>query len=176
MATSSYPSRSGMQTSTSTTAISWRRRQSRASVAELSVVSVSPSSSSMVSYASNFDGWSSTSKILTRSLGWRFDMPDLLPMKPHPERRQQLLGVHRLGEIVRSPCLEAFLAVPFHRFRGQGDDGESQQTRVLPDPAYGLVAVHFGHHDVHQDDREAGRGLGERNRFAAGIGSEHLHS
>ena len=40
----------------------------------------------------------------------------------------------------------------------------------------GLVAIHFGHHDVHQDDGDVRRRLDQRHRFCAGGGGEHLHA
>ena len=57
---------------------------------------------------------------------------DALAMQPHAQRRQQLLGVDRLGEIVRGAGLEALLAVALHRLRGQRDD---RQPRGTPDSA-----------------------------------------
>ena len=43
-------------------------------------------------------------------------------MQPHAQRGQQLLGVDRLGEIIRRARLQAFLAVALHRLGGQRDD------------------------------------------------------
>src|SRR5439155_643376 len=39
-------------------------------------------------------------------------------VQPRPEHRQQLLGVHRLGQVVPRPGLDALLPVALHRLRG----------------------------------------------------------
>ena len=83
-----------------------------------------------------------------------------------------MFGVHRLGQILRCACFETLLAVALHRFRGERDDGQAAELRVLPDDLHGFVAVHLGHHDVHQDDGEVGGGLDGRDGFAAGAGGE----
>ncbi len=67
IAASSNPSRSGMQTSISRTAMSFLSRCSSASLAEFALMRFSPSSSSVTSWLSSFAGWSSTSRILTLS-------------------------------------------------------------------------------------------------------------
>ena len=52
-------------------------------------------------------------------------------MQPGPQGRQHLLGVHRLGEIVPGPRLDALLAVALHGLGGHGDDRQVLQRRHL---------------------------------------------
>src|SRR5256885_6439699 len=95
-------------------------------------------------------GWSSTSSMLTFSLS---SMPLASPgsltlaVQPRPYQRQQLLGVHRLGDVVRSPRFQALLAVALHGLGGEGDDRQQPELMLAADAAHGLVAVHFRHHD-----------------------------
>jgi hypothetical protein len=46
----------------------------------------------------------------------------LFAEQPDTQEREQFLGVHRFGDIVRSAGLEAFLTIPFHRFGGKSED------------------------------------------------------
>src|ERR1700694_3776892 len=41
---------------------------------------------------------------------------------PHPQHREELLEIHWLGDVVRSPRFNAFSAIPFHGFGCQRDD------------------------------------------------------
>src|SRR3954454_2384386 len=71
-------------------------------------------------------------------------------MQPHAQRREQLLGVNRLGEIIGSTRFQALLAIAFHRLGGERDDGQASERRLLADYSHGLIAVHLRHHDVHE--------------------------
>src|SRR5688572_14214563 len=70
-----------------------------------------------------------------------------LSMQPHSQRRQQLLGVDRFREVVRRTGFEALLAVALHRLRGQSDDRQAPERRILPDLLHRPIAVHVRHHD-----------------------------
>ena len=76
----------------------------------------------------------------------------LLPMQPHSQGRQELLGVDRLCEIIGGAGFQTLLTVAFHRFGGQRNDRQPPESRVGADHLHRLIAVHFGHHDVHQND------------------------
>ena len=52
----------------------------------------------------------------------------ILAMQPHPQGREQLLGIHRLRKVVRCPGLQAFLAVALHRLGGQRDDRQPPEV------------------------------------------------
>jgi len=91
----------------------------------------------------------------------------VLAVQPHAQRRQQLFGVDRLGEIIRSPGFQAFLAVALHSLGSQGDDGQAAEGGIFPDAPDGLIAVHFRHHDVHQHDRDFGRLIDDIDRLTA---------
>src|SRR2546430_5211609 len=67
-----------------------------------------------------------------------------LAVQPRPYQRQQLLGVNRLGDVVRSPRFQALLAVALHGLGGEGDDRQLPELMLAADAAHGLVAVHFG--------------------------------
>src|SRR6187397_2911267 len=97
------------------------------------------SSSRTTSSASSFSGLSSTSRILTLESsiavgairvspcvhcrkGRHKCRPYNLPIEPHPQQRQKLLGIHRLGDVVARAGFDALLAVALHRLGGQRDD------------------------------------------------------
>jgi hypothetical protein len=67
------------------------------------------------------------------------------------EQGQQARRVYGLREVVARSRLEAALALPLHRLRGERDRGHVREARVPTQAAQGFVAVHLGHHDVHQD-------------------------
>src|ERR1700733_6513108 len=144
---SSKPFRSGMHTSISTRAISCLSRYSNAWRADDAFRMFSPISSRMASWLSNLACWSSTSRMLTRS-----DV-SILAVQPHTKRREQLLDVHRLREIVGGAGLQAFLAVALHGLGGQRQNGQPPGLGFRANRLDGFVAVHAGHHDVHEHDR-----------------------
>ena len=88
-------------------------------------------------------------------------------MEPDAKSRKQLIRIDRLRQIVRGANLEAPLAVAFHRFCGERNDRQPLHRRIGANRLHGLVAVHFRHHDVHEDNRNLPIGLENRNRFAA---------
>ena len=57
-------------------------------------------------------------------------------MQPAAHGREQLLGVNRLGKILRGPRLEALLAIALHRFGRQRDDRQTVRkagfSRIAP--------------------------------------------
>src|SRR5205807_1451661 len=102
--------------------------------------------------------------------------PITLTVQPRPYQGQQLLGVHRLGDVVRSPRLEALLAVALHGLGGEGDDRQQPELMLAADAAHGLVAVHFRHHDIHQHQRQILGALDQLDRLLAVGCRDHLHA
>src|SRR5512145_1764228 len=121
-----------MLTSSSTSANSSFIRRASASTPERAVIRFWPSWPRIVSYDSRRAGWSSTSRMLTlsgRARGARSFSSVLscvalmlLAVQPHPDQRQQLLGVDWLRDVVRSAGLQALLAIALHRLRRERDD------------------------------------------------------
>src|SRR5512135_304061 len=70
--------------------------------------------------------------------------------QPDAEHRLELVAADGLGQVVRGPDLEAFLAVAFHRLGRQRDDRQRPERLQLADRADRLVTVHLRHHDVQQ--------------------------
>lgn len=87
-----------------------------------------------------------------------------------------MVSIHGLGEVIARASTEAFLAVAFHRFGGDGEDGQITEFRGAADLAHGFVAVHLGHHEVHEHEAESGRLLDQINGAAAAGRGEHFHS
>src|SRR3954471_7840771 len=131
----------------------------------------------MASRATRFAGWSSTMRMFARGAGrrasggfpavsiverlgstWSFLLQELrarlsrLTADPEVNEIEQPLGVDRLGDVVGGACREALLTVFLQRLGGDGDDRLATQGRVGADRADGLVAIHPGHHDVHEDE------------------------
>src|SRR4030095_9083644 len=147
----------GMLTSSSTSANSSFISRASASMPERALIRFWPSSPRIVSYDTSRAGWSSTSRMFTlsaaRARGKR--VPSTLlscdtvirsAVQPHPHQRPQLLGVDRLGDVVRSAAFQALLAVALHRLRGEGDDRQQPELRIAADPPHRLVAVPSPHH------------------------------
>src|SRR5206468_12205870 len=97
------------------------------------------------------------------------------PIQPNTQQRKQLVCVHWFCDVIRRPGLEAFLPVSFHCFGREGKDGKCTQLQILADLAYGFVAVHFRHHDVHEDDAQIRRGFDDLDRLAAIGCGQDLH-
>ena len=94
-----------------------------------------------------------------------------LLVQPHAHEREELLEVDRLGDVVRRAGRDRLLAVALHRLRGQGDDREARaNSRHRADRARRLVAVHLGHHHVHQDEVDAGVVVERLERLAPVLG------
>src|SRR5215471_14074830 len=134
----SNPSMSGIETSSRITANSSSIRSRSASIPELALTMFWPRSSRIASYERRREGWSSTRRLLTRSL---IGSPSS-SVQPHAQEGEELLGVHGLRDVVGRARLEALVAVALHRLRGERDDRQEAEARVLADPAHRLVAVH----------------------------------
>src|ERR1700677_1888932 len=94
-----------------------------------------PKPSSMASRASRLAGRSSTKRILT---GASYSaMVFLLSIQPGSHQREQLFGIHRFGDVIRSPRFNAFFAVALHGLGGQGDDGDELENLFSPDGLHG---------------------------------------
>src|SRR5579862_4556702 len=97
-------------------------------------------------------------------------------VEPHPQQRQQLVGIHRLGDVIRRAGLQTLLAVAFHGLRGERDDRQAAEARILADEPHGFVAVHLRHHDVHQDQREVRRAFDDLNRLVTRRRADDVHA
>src|SRR5690242_18156478 len=87
-------------------------------------------------------------------LSWQGGRGQSSAEQPYPHQRQELVGIHRLGDIVARTGVETLLAVTLHCFGGEREYRERAGLRVYADFSDRLVAVHVGHHDVHEDDGE----------------------
>src|SRR5262249_60031839 len=65
--------------------------------------------------------------------------PPMLAMQPHAQRRKQLLGIDRLGEIVGGARLQALLAVALHGFGSERNDRQPPERPLLPGRGNGLI-------------------------------------
>src|ERR1700730_2001650 len=99
-----------------------------------------------------------------------------LSMEPHPQRRQQLVGIDWLRQIVGRPGLQALLAITFHRLRRQCYYRQTPQFWLCANHFDRLITVHLWHHDVHEHDRDTWLGFDHLERFVAGSGCENAHS
>src|SRR4051812_30307883 len=150
----SKPSITGMLTSSRMTANSSRSSRRRASLPDEAVTMFCPSSTRIDSSARIFSGRSSTTRMLTLSSsagepserGLRgaasvISAPSLAARRleePDAQQRQQLLGVDRLGDVVRGAGVDALLAVALHRLGGQRDDRQRAEASVAADGAHGV--------------------------------------
>jgi hypothetical protein len=93
--------------------------------------------------------------------------------RAHPlaQHRLELVGRHRLGDVVVHAGLEALLAVALHGARGHRDDRDAAGAArlALADLARRLVAVHPRHLAVHQHGVVAAARAG-RERLLAVLG------
>src|ERR1700694_2862904 len=167
-----------MLTSSSTRANSSRMSLSSASTPERTHTRFCPSSLSTDSYVSSRAGWSSTSRMFTFSLAPMALPTPLNPstVQPHTDQGKQLVGVHRFGDVVRRPRLQALLAVAFHGLGSESDDRQQPELMLAADAAHGLVAVHFRHHDIHQHERQIVGALDQLDRLLAVGCRDHLHA
>src|ERR1044071_4740267 len=110
----SRPSMSGMLTSSRITANSRCRISFSASDPERTITRFWSSSSRIVRKTRSFSGRSSTIRM--------FVFSSILPVQPSSQHRQEMLAVHRLGQVV--PCAggDAFLPVALHGLGRVGDD------------------------------------------------------
>ncbi len=86
----------------------------------------------------------------------------------------QDFGHHGLGEIVDGADIVAAKDMLFAAAeRGDEDDGRGARALALADQSSRFETVHFGHHDVQQDDGEiVGQQMAQG--FAAGLGAHHI--
>src|SRR6202030_3560479 len=169
MVASSKPSRSGMHTSIRISATSFFSRHSNASRAELALSKFSPNPASTTSWLSSCAWVSSTNRIFTLSdelMFWR--PPVTLAMQPHPQSGHQLLDVDRFRQVVGSSRVEAFLAISLHGLRRQRQNRQAAMAGIGTNGLDGFVAIHAGHHDIHQDDGDIGPCSQHPDGLAAG--------
>src|SRR5438270_4849970 len=140
----SKPSMSAIRTSSRISAKSCLSSIRSASRPELAVTTFWCRGARIDSMATSLAGVSSTIRMLALGSGGIFAVLAFrfLLGKPGTEQRQQLLGVHRLGDVVGGAGLQALLAVALHGLRGQRDDGQVLQAVDAADRGHRLVAVH----------------------------------
>ena len=93
---------------------------------------------------------------------------------PDPEQRQQKVEIDRLGDVVGSAGLEAFLAIALHRLGGDRDQRNVGDRRPAAYLAHRLVAVHLRHHDVDQRHVDIWYLLEDGDAVPAPLGMQHL--
>src|SRR5687768_8625014 len=123
------PLRPGILMSRIMAANSWRSIASSASSADCARTSAQPLDSSITSRASRFRASSSTMRILTTSsamqsglLPFAIFVTFALSIKPDAQQRQQLVGVHRLGDVVGGAGLQTLLTIALHGLGGQREN------------------------------------------------------
>src|ERR1700734_1801130 len=97
-------------------------------------------------------------------------------MEPHSQRREELLGIDGFRQILGSPSLKTLLTISFHCLRREGNNWQSPERSVLPNHLHSLIAIHFRHHDIHEDDRDVRSGFEFGNGFASGSGGDYGHA
>src|SRR5579875_2323808 len=167
----SKPFMTGICTSSRITAKSWSRTQPRASAPEPALTRFCPSPASTASRASRLAGSSSTRRIFTFGSA----AIKVSPVQPDPQKREQLLYIQRFGYVVRCSRIYAPLAVALHRLGGDGDYRQVLEAAVGADCLNRLVAVHLGHHDVHEHDVDVGRLLQGLQGVLAGLRVDDVH-
>src|SRR3954447_9233707 len=65
---------------------------------------------------------------------------------------EEFVDGDRLGDVVRRAGADRLLTVADHRLGRERDDRQVGETFLTPYHLHGRVAVHAGHHDVHQDE------------------------
>src|ERR1700732_3701105 len=79
-----------------------------------------------------------------------------LSVQPHTKRREQLLGINRLGQVLRCASFQALFTIALHRLGRQSNDRKPAERRGLPNSLHRSVSIHLWHHDVHQNDGHIG--------------------
>src|SRR5882762_9499575 len=106
----------------------------------------------MVLKTSSLLGWSSTTRMFTRSFDGFAMSSSASTMEPSSQHGEHLFRIHRLRQVIPRPGLDAPFAVALHRLGGHGDDRHAIHSGDLPRFAHQLETVHVGHHDVHEND------------------------
>src|SRR3954452_9204050 len=65
---------------------------------------------------------------------------------------EEFVDGDRLGDVVRRAGADRLLTVADHRLGRERDDRQVGETFLTPYHLHGRVAVHAGHHDVHQHE------------------------
>src|SRR5580658_2808145 len=130
-----------------------------ASVPELASTSSCPNPSKAASRETRFSGVSSTRRILIRlgtgslaallgvavvitpySNCWNGHLCLFIATAHrNAQHREELLQVHRLGDVIGSAGLDTFCAVTLHCLGGKGDDRQRAEPRLLANCAHGFV-------------------------------------
>src|SRR5260370_4684053 len=137
----SNPSMAGVLTSSRMAASSRSRSWRSASAPDCTHTTFSPSSESSAPIDISLEGTSSTTRMLTRPvLALEGLIRRGLARQPVPELAHQLLGVHRLGQVVGRAGLDALLPITLHGFGGHPDDRQAPAPPVLAHRPHRLQA------------------------------------
>src|SRR5262249_53887501 len=79
------------------------------------------------------------------------------------------------GHVIGRAGLQALLTVALHRLGGERDDRQQAELVIAADAPHGLVAIHLGHHDIHQHQRQIASALYEGDGLLSGSRGDHLH-
>src|SRR6202000_298379 len=140
----SKPSRSGIMTSSRMMSQSAREAISSAWVPSLAVSTSKYSADSRASRSFTLAGTSSTTRI-------RADTELSLPHKP-PDGLDKLANRNRLRQIRLAAALADPLFVALHGKRGDGNNRNLAQLRIVLDPFGDFEAGHLGQLDIHQHE------------------------
>ena len=96
--------------------------------------------------------------------------------QPWPQHGKELGLVDRLGHVAVGPGVHAAFALAGRDLAGDGDHREVLVLLVRADGPDGVVAVHDGHHDVHQDDVDVRPAIETSRRLRPGLHDRHLRA
>src|SRR5262249_22193888 len=99
-----------------------------------------------------------------------------LAIDPGRHDLQQLVEVDGFRDVVAGTGGEARLPVTGHRLGGQEDHRQLGEAAVAPDHPGGLVAVHVGHHRVHQHDVHTAVLTEQAHALGAVVGVQDRHA
>src|SRR5579864_1425132 len=169
----SKPSMSGMRMSSRMSANSVFRICLSASFPAPAGTTLRPGPLRRCSIASRLWGSSSTTRMFALD---EFDIV-AIPLRGQPDshKRQKLLDVDGFGNVVRGARLDAFLAISFHRLRGNRDDRKTPEFREAANDSNRVVPVELGHHDVHKDRVGIGIILQRLDPVLPVLGVENRH-
>src|SRR2546423_499846 len=168
------PSRRGICTSRRITANVCRRSCKSASSPERALTNRTLRGFKVPSSARRFSGRSSTSNTLgTRGsvdCGTVTSLVD--PLEQDGDER---LGADRLGREIGAACLQAPLAIAGQCLRGEGDNRQLRELRLLTDSPRCLQAVDSWHHHVHQDDIHRPVRVAQLHALEGALGGKHMY-
>jgi hypothetical protein len=87
-----------------------------------------------------------------------------------------LLSVYRFRQVFRCAGFQTFFTIPFHCLGGECDDRHTAERSILPDHLHRFVAVHFGHHNIHEHDGHVWYEFKGFDSRLTSAGGEHAHT